>query len=124
MSKPKTTVAPSPNPPTWAQGQYSDILRFLTPDLVDFLADLHEAPASLAQAAVQLLPFGSRSALLATGLASVKDGETTAACGRLQLTPAAFAVMAEAATCKEQSEISDLATRARAIASDLTKTHR
>jgi hypothetical protein len=98
-----------------------DVLRFLTPDLVDFLADLHEAPASLAQATVQLLPFGSRSALVATGLAMTSGtSDDVSEHGRLQLTPLCFAVMAEAAAGRERQEISRLASRARTVASYLT----
>jgi hypothetical protein len=75
----------------------SEAAQFLTPDLRLFLADLDGAPPSIAQAAVQLLPFGSRSALLAIGLVTA-DGRTgTAAEPGLQLTDLAFEVIAEAA---------------------------
>ena len=95
----------------------ADVIRFLTPDLVDFLVDLRGAPASIAQAAIQLLPFGSRSALLATGLATCPDrGEEASGAGRLQLTPLAYEVMAEAAGRADQDEIHLLAARARAAA--------
>jgi hypothetical protein len=106
-------------PTSDGQDRYADILCFFTPDLVDFLADLHEAPASLAQATVQLLPFGSRAALVATGLATLRDGVSED--GRLQLTPLAFAVMAEAAESKQRDEISQLTERARTVASRLTE---
>ena len=95
----------------------ADVIRFLTPALVDFLVDLRGAPASIAQAAIQLLPFGSRSALLATGLATCPDrGEEASGAGRLQLTPLAYEVMAEAAGRADQDEIHLLAARARAAA--------
>jgi hypothetical protein len=94
-----------------------DVMRFLTPDLVDFLADLRGAPPSIVQATIQLLPFGSRSALLATGLATSRDGAGDATGGgRLELTPLAFEVIAEAAACGDQEEIRMLAARARAVA--------
>src|SRR5690349_14332879 len=101
-----------------------DALRFLTPDLVDFLADLHGAPAAIAVAAVQLLPFGSRAALLATGLATSRDEpDGNARQGRLQLTPLAFEVMAEAAARGDQEEISVLAERVRVVASGPVSRH-
>src|SRR5688500_17363142 len=97
----------SRSPQGQGQGEwYSDVLEYLTPDLVDFLADLHEAPSSL----------------VATGLAVLKDAtEARSDQGRLQLTSGAFAVMAEAAARKERREISCLAARARAVASDLSR---
>jgi hypothetical protein len=41
----------------------ADVLEFLHPDLRTTLASLHGAPKSVAEATVQLLPFGSRAAL-------------------------------------------------------------
>ena len=60
------------------------------------LASLHGAPASIAQATIQLLPFGSRAALQTLGLATLgraidADGHRT-----LTLTSFAYEVMAEA----------------------------
>jgi hypothetical protein len=77
----------------------AEVLRFLPPDLCAVLAGLHGAPESVAEAAVQLLPFGSRSAL-----EMLKP--PLAVCGRpmdefghrsLSLTPFAYEVMAAAA---------------------------
>jgi hypothetical protein len=87
--------------------------------LVDFLADLRGAPPSIAQAAIQLLPFGSRSALLATGLATTRDASGE---GRFQLTALGFDVIAEAATHDDHEEIRMLAARARVVAED--RSHR
>jgi hypothetical protein len=46
------------------------VLLLLPPDTTATLAALREAPDSVAQAAVQLLPFGSRSALEDLGVVS------------------------------------------------------
>jgi hypothetical protein len=94
----------------------AEAVQFLTPDLLEFLADLHGAPRSIAEGAVQLLPFGSRTALLTTGLASAHpDAEDPARGECLQLNELAFEVMAMAATAAESEEIDHLADRAAAI---------
>jgi len=41
----------------------TDVLAYLHPDLCATFASLHGAPRSVAEATVQLLPFGSRAAL-------------------------------------------------------------
>ncbi|WIM98597.1 hypothetical protein ACTOB_002201 [Actinoplanes oblitus] len=94
----------------------AEALEFLTPDLQEFLVDLHGSPESIAQAAVQLLPFGSRAALQATGLVTA-DG---ARCGTdtdtsLRLTELAFEAMAVAADRAETEELDELTARAAAI---------
>lgn len=77
----------------------TDILRFLTPRLVATLASLHGTPASVAEATVQLLPFGSRAALEALTPPLAVAGEPVDGSGRrsLSLTPFAYEVMAAAA---------------------------
>lgn len=77
------------------------VLEFLTPGLIDTLASLHGVPPAVAQATVQLLPFGSRSALETLGLAF--GGDPSGRPGRryLELTPLAFEVMALAADSQE-----------------------
>ncbi|ROP30121.1 hypothetical protein EDD30_2955 [Couchioplanes caeruleus] len=97
----------------------ADALRFLTPDLREFLADLHGAPASIAQAAVQLLPFGSRSALLSTGVATA-DGSGSGPAGEtgLRLTTLGFEVIAEAAMPAEPDEVERLTSLAEAIVAE------
>jgi hypothetical protein len=77
----------------------TDVLKFLHPDLCATLASLHGAPRSVAEATVQLLPFGSRAALetlqpaLAIAGACIDDEGHRA----LTLTPFAYEVMAAAA---------------------------
>lgn len=78
----------------------AEVLQFLTPDLRATLASLHGAPRSVAEATMQLLPFGSRAAL------ETVDPPIASALGRivgeeghrpLTLTPFAYEVMAAAA---------------------------
>lgn len=97
-----------------------EITRSLTPDLAASLADLHGAPRPLAQAMVQLLPFGSRAALEVLGLAVWRDAaDDEAGERRLELTAAAFDVMAElTAAGADRDEIVALARDARAVAHD------
>ncbi|MEV6598024.1 hypothetical protein AB0M36_14250 [Actinoplanes sp. NPDC051346] len=97
----------------------ADALCFLTPDLRQFLADLYGAPASIAQAAVQLLPFGSRSALLSTGLATA-DGSGSGPAGEtgLWLTTLGFEVIAEAAMPAQPDEVDRLTSVAAAIVAE------
>src|SRR3954469_15806286 len=77
----------------------TDVLAFLHPDLCGTLASLHGAPRSVAEATIQLLPFGSRAALetlhpaLAIAGACIDDEGHRA----LTLTPFAYEVMAAAA---------------------------
>ena len=79
----------------------ADVLPFLHEDLSATLASLDGAPASIAQATIQLLPFGSRAALETLGLVTLghavdADGHRT-----LTLTSFAYEVMAEAAAADE-----------------------
>ena len=73
------------------------ILEWFTPDLVDVLASLDEAPVSLANAVVQLLPFGSRAALEDQGLVTREAPPRGGGSPTLQLTALGFQVMAAAA---------------------------
>lgn len=68
------------------------VLPWLTPELRSLLAGLNSAPPSVAEAVVQLLPFGSRAALLDQG---VTAGES--ASGAVSITPLGYAVMELAA---------------------------
>jgi hypothetical protein len=100
-----------------------EVLEFLHPDLCATLAGLHEAPQSVAEATVQLLPFGSRAALesLNPPLAIVGDPNDEEGHRALKLTPFAYEVMAAAATAADAdpdavSEWSKRAERARIAA--------
>jgi hypothetical protein len=97
---------------TWRPAR--ETLEFLSPQLISVLAGLDGAPDSVAQATVQLLPFGSRAALEATGLAVL--GEDIDGHGHrvLHLTPAAFRAMTAAADYLESStdDFADLDARA------------
>ena len=83
------------------QGMLSptDALQFLTPRLRATLASLHGAPESVAEATVQLLPFGSRAAMEALNPPLAVCGRPIDEFGRrsLSLTPFAYEVMAAAA---------------------------
>jgi hypothetical protein len=98
----------------------SDALAFLHPDLCATLANLHGAPRSVAEATVQLLPFGSRAALetlnpplAIAGRAVDEEGHRP-----LTLTPFAYEVMAAAAAAAEADPdaVDDWAQRAQAAA--------
>ena len=98
----------------------TDALAFLHPDLCATLAGLHGAPRSVAEATVQLLPFGSRAALetlnppLATaGRAVDEEGHRP-----LTLTPFAYEVIAAAAAAAEAdpAAVVDWTQRAEAAA--------
>jgi hypothetical protein len=99
-----------------------ELVEYLTPDLLHFLGDLHGAPVSIAQAAVRLLPFGSRTALLTTGLVTAEGGgnDVSGEAG-LRLTRKAFEVMALAAMPQEQEEIDRLAATAAEIVANCHK---
>lgn len=79
-----------------------ETLQWLTPSLIGVLASLHGAPRDLAEAAVQLLPFGSRTALEIRGLAE-PVGDEVNGYRTLRLTDLAFEVMAEAAMAAEST---------------------
>jgi hypothetical protein len=86
-----------PEPSSGRRAEAVDIVaHWLTPDLVLTLGSLHEAPPAVADAVVQLLPFGSRAALEELGLAL--PGTDGADRGRrpVTLAPLAYEVMAVA----------------------------
>lgn len=108
--------------PVWGDNEPSGVkcaaaaVEYLTPELLEFLADLHGSPASLAQAAVQLLPFGSRSALLATGVVTSSGGGSGRAGEEgLRLTPLGFEVIALAGAADESRQLDELVAKAAAI---------
>jgi len=70
------------------------LIDWLTPDQVITLAGLHGAPPGVANAVVQLLPFGSRTSLEELGLV-VPDEQASDQGGRRRvvLTPLAYDVM-------------------------------
>ena len=76
-------------------GSDEDLLAGLNDRLIRVLAGLHGAPCAVAEATVQLLPFGSRAGLEAAELATLEQDEN----GQdfLRLEPAAYAAMAQAA---------------------------
>jgi hypothetical protein len=74
------------------------VLQWLTPDLEATLASLDGAPPAVANAVVQLLPFGSRAVLEDQCLATADPGARGGGGRRrVKLTPLAFEVMAVAA---------------------------
>ena len=78
-----------------------EALESLSPQLTALLAGLDGAPESVCQTTVQLLPFGSRAVLEATGIASPGDDIDGLGHRSLVLTPFAFAVIAQAAVNAE-----------------------
>jgi hypothetical protein len=81
-----------------------EVLRYLTPDLRETLANLHGAPRSVAEATVQLLPFGSRAALEAVEPPLAVAGGDPGGGERhrpLTLTPFAYEVIAAAAAAAD-----------------------
>lgn len=91
--------------PTGSAGRSAvEVLQYLTNDLRATLASLHGAPRSVAEATMQLLPFGSRAALetveppiaVAASRAVGDDVHRP-----LTLTPFAYEVMAAAAAAEE-----------------------
>lgn len=97
-----------------------DVLPFLPPDLVGVLASLHGTPRLLAEATIQLLPFGSRAALEEMKPPLATTGPMIDAEGHrsLQLTDFAYEVMAEAAAAAEANPqaVNAWAERAHAVA--------
>ena len=71
-----------------------ELLEYLPARLIVILAGLHGASTRVAEATVQLLPFGSRAALEAADMAVGRDVKGVRV---LTLTPLAYEVMAEAA---------------------------
>jgi hypothetical protein len=75
----------------------AEILMYLGPELTDWLANLYGASRLTAEAAVQLMPFGSRASLVACGLAvEGREIDEDGRCG-LILTNLWFEVAAAAA---------------------------
>ncbi|GAA4705960.1 hypothetical protein GCM10023215_52540 [Pseudonocardia yuanmonensis] len=70
--------------------------KYLTPDLLTVLASLHGVSRSIAEASIQLLPFGSRSALEALDLAKAGPAIDAEGHRSLLLTEFAYEVMAAA----------------------------
>ncbi len=79
----------------------TEALTLLLPETRSTLAALSDAPTSVAQAVIQLLPFGSRSVL--EDLEIVKRGPTVDGKGRtsLELTPFGFDVIDAAAKLED-----------------------
>jgi hypothetical protein len=96
------------------------VLGFLPPDLVSFLASLDGVEPSIANAAVQLLPFGSRTALEVLDPPLAVVGEPIDALGHRTLILTAFAwkVIAEARSALDESSsaVRRLSARADVIA--------
>jgi hypothetical protein len=74
-----------------------EILTNYSPRLISILASLVGAPKPICQATIQLLPFGSRAALEATGVAQTGPEVDQAGHRGLVLTPLAFEVIEAAA---------------------------
>lgn len=68
-------------------------LAWLPPDARALLASLHNTPPSIAEAVLQLVPFGSRAALLDQGVTEVDEGTHA-----VSITPFGYLVMREAAS--------------------------
>jgi hypothetical protein len=98
----------------------AETLEYLHPELRRTLARLHGAPPSVAEATIQLLPFGSRASLESLEPALVVAGAAVddEMHRRLTLTPFAYEVMAEAAACDEADPraVSEWSERARLAA--------
>ena len=98
----------------------SEALAYLHPELRAVLASLHGAPASVAEATVQLLPFGSRAGLESLTPPLAVPGRPIDDDGHrpLRLTPFAYAVMAEAAAAAEAApdEVDEWTRRAQQAA--------
>ena len=99
----------------------------LLPDTISTLASLHDAPASVAQAVVQLLPFGSRAAIEDLGIVSAgqvvdREGRTS-----LCLTSFGYEVIEAAARLEDSDPAGVLALAARwdaATTADADDNHR
>jgi hypothetical protein len=106
---------------TDSERKVSEVIPFLVPDLKATLASLADAPAAVAQATVQLLPFGSRLSLKTLGLAVWNDGSDDDKLSSLILTPFAFEVAAVLAAEAEHdaSSFTDWTERARQAMEDL-----
>lgn len=98
----------------------AEVLKYLPPDLLAVLASLHGVPRSLANATIQLLPFGSRTALECMDPSLADPGPATSSDGHrsLILTDFAFDVIAEAHAAAEANPkaVSDWTARADEVA--------
>jgi hypothetical protein len=103
----------------------AQVLPYLNPDLRAALAGLHGAPISVAEATVQLLPFGSRAALETVDPALAVPGRVVDDEGHrcLNLTPFAYEVMAEAAAQADADPqaVSEWTTRAQRAVQAITE---
>jgi hypothetical protein len=106
----------------------TEVLEFLHPELCATLASLHGAPRSVAEATVQLLPFGSRAALETLNPPLAIAGEPIDDEGHraLALMPFAYDVMAAAAAVAESDPqtVHEWSERAQRAASAVAEQHR
>lgn len=100
----------------------TEVLAWLTPDLRTTLAGLDGAPPSLATAVIQLLPFGSRAALMTCKVAMNQAGDS---CSSLELTPLGFRVIHAAAMAAQANPdgVVDWLRRAEMAAEASEETH-
>jgi hypothetical protein len=75
---------------------FSTLVDCLTPDVVTSLVNLHHVPDDVTNAVVQLLPIGTRFALIGAELAEPAD--IVAGRQKIRLTPLAYEVMEYLAT--------------------------
>lgn len=106
------------------QRSAAQVLPYLNPDLRATLASLHGAPVSVAEATIQLLPFGSRAALETLDPPLAVSGRAVDEEGHhcLNLTPFAYEVMAEAAAQADADPqvVSEWTVRAQRAAQAIT----
>ena len=95
-----------------------EVFEWLPPDLQTTMASLDGAPEPIATAVIQLLPFGSRAALITLGLAQPQADDTHPA-AVVELTRLAFAVMQVCAIAAEANPdaVNDWLQQAREAAS-------
>jgi hypothetical protein len=105
----------------------AEVLTYLPDELIATLASLDTAPRSLAEAAVQLLPFGSRAAMeeMNPPLAVAATDVGSEGFKPLTLTDFAFDVMAEAAASLEANprKLRAVEDRADALIAELAASH-
>lgn len=114
MGRPKRSQTQTPTATVAGTSEAAaETLLFLGPELTTWLANLHGAPRSAAEAAAQLMPFGSRASLVACGLAvdgpDIDDGHRS-----LLLTDRWFEVAAAAAAITNDDQDVIAKYRARA----------
>lgn len=83
----------SDDPRTGSAAGVREALAWLPPDARALLASLHKAPPAVAEAVLQLVPFGSRAALLDQGVTEVDEGTHA-----VSVTAFGYLVMKEAAS--------------------------